>query len=354
MPRGALQMVFHYTPYDELRRLGLAEKTEEAARKAFPALTGMLVVNEVLPGGPADGTLQPGDMLVRVNGKLVSRVRAARTRSWTTSVGSTVELELERGGKPITAQAHRRRPARHHALCLPGVRRRRRAHACRTSRRGISTSPVSGVYVANPGYIFGAAGVPRGAVIASANGKDTPNLAAFEAVVEGARAMASASPCVTPRSMIPNGIERAQRAHGSPLVPRASTACVTTQRASGNARRSPALGAPKPEVGGTTRFSKSEDPRAAALAPSLVRCRLRHAVFGLRHHRAQLSRHGPGGRCGARPRGRRSQHRAGLDGRRAHHVRGHARGARQGGVRASAAQPRHRRATTPSSSAPRR
>ena len=72
VPRGALQVVFHYTPYDELRRLGLNEKTEEAARKAFPALTGMLVVNEVLPGGPADGTLQPGDVLVRVNGKLVS------------------------------------------------------------------------------------------------------------------------------------------------------------------------------------------------------------------------------------------------------------------------------------------
>jgi S1-C subfamily serine protease len=67
-----LQVGFHYTPYDELRRLGLDEKTEEAARRAFPALTGMLVVNEVLPGGPADGTLQPGDVLVRVNGKLVS------------------------------------------------------------------------------------------------------------------------------------------------------------------------------------------------------------------------------------------------------------------------------------------
>jgi hypothetical protein len=32
----------------------------------------------------------------------------------------------------------------------------------------------------------------------------------------------------------------------------------------------PALGAPKPETGGSTRFSKPEDERAAALAPSLV------------------------------------------------------------------------------------
>src|SRR5882672_3495349 len=103
VPRGALQVVFHYTPYDELRRLGLNEKTEESARKAFPALTGMLVVNEVLPGGPADGTLQPGDVLVRVNGKLVSEFEPLEEVT-DNSVGGTVDLELERGGKPVVAK----------------------------------------------------------------------------------------------------------------------------------------------------------------------------------------------------------------------------------------------------------
>src|ERR1044072_8753008 len=49
----------------------------------------------------------------------------------------------------------------------------------------IVTVAVRGVYVSTPGYISGAAGVPRGAVIASANGKPTPTLAAFEAVVAG-------------------------------------------------------------------------------------------------------------------------------------------------------------------------
>ena len=43
----------------------------EARRCArhFPRDTGMLVVTEVLPGSPSDGVLQPGDILVRVNGR---------------------------------------------------------------------------------------------------------------------------------------------------------------------------------------------------------------------------------------------------------------------------------------------
>ena len=121
VPRGALQVVFHYTPYDELRRLGLTEKTEESARKAFPALTGMLVVNEVLPGGPADGTLQPGDVLVRVNGKLVSEFEPLEQ--------VTDDIRRRHGGPRARArrqtdhrQAQCRQPARHHALGLPGVR----------------------------------------------------------------------------------------------------------------------------------------------------------------------------------------------------------------------------------------
>src|SRR6185436_2609125 len=69
--RGTLQTVFEYTPYDELRRLGLTSATETAMRKAFPANTGMLVVGQVQPGSPAYAALQPGDILVSVDGKSI-------------------------------------------------------------------------------------------------------------------------------------------------------------------------------------------------------------------------------------------------------------------------------------------
>ncbi len=71
--RGTLYTVFNYTPYDELKRLGLNGTTEAAVRKTFPQYTGMLVVTEVLPGSPSENVLQPGDVLVKVNGHYVTQ-----------------------------------------------------------------------------------------------------------------------------------------------------------------------------------------------------------------------------------------------------------------------------------------
>jgi S1-C subfamily serine protease len=266
VPRGALQVVFHYTPYDELRRLGLTEKTEESARKAFPALTGMLVVDEVLPGGPADGTLQPGDVLVRVNGKLVSEFEPLEQVTDDT-VGGTVELELERGGKPISAKLnvgnlHDITPSAYLEFGDTVV------HTVSYQMARHFNVAVNGVYVANPGYIFGAAGVPRGAVISSANGKPTPNLAAFEAVVAG---LADAERFTVRYSTVddPNGSSVRSARMDRRWFP--AKHCLRDDAAGlWQCASLPDLGFAKPEVGGSTRFSKPDEPRAAALAASLV------------------------------------------------------------------------------------
>src|SRR5882724_3155575 len=101
--RGTVETVFQYTPYDELRRLGLTAGTEASIRKSFPTLTGMLVVSEVLPGSTASATLQPGDILVRVNGRFVTQFEPL-SDVLDTSVGGEINVDLERGGKPVSAK----------------------------------------------------------------------------------------------------------------------------------------------------------------------------------------------------------------------------------------------------------
>src|SRR6266850_1339151 len=72
VPRGTLEVVFKYTPFDQLRRLGLRDTTEVTVRKAFARQTGMLVVAESQAGSAAANVLEPGDILVRVNGQLLA------------------------------------------------------------------------------------------------------------------------------------------------------------------------------------------------------------------------------------------------------------------------------------------
>jgi S1-C subfamily serine protease len=264
--RGALEVVFKYTPYDELRRLGLNVKTEEAARKTFPALTGMLVVNEVLPGGPADGTLQPGDVLVRVNGKLTSEFEPLE-QVIDDSVDGTIELDLERGGQPVNAKL---KVGDMHAITPSAYLEFGDAvvHTVSYQMARHFNVAVSGVYVANPGYIFGAAGVPRGAVIASANGKATPNLAAFEAVVAG---LSDGERFTVRYSTVddPNGSSVRSARMDRRWFP--ARHCLRDDAAGlWQCAPLPALAGFKPEAGGSTRFPRPDDPRAAALAPSLV------------------------------------------------------------------------------------
>src|SRR5208282_1316995 len=100
VPRGTLQTVFRYTPYDELRRLGLNPDTEARMRSAYPKLTGMLVAEQVQPGSPADGVLAPGDILVAVDGKPVPEFFALED-VLDSHVGSSVKVEVQRGSATL-------------------------------------------------------------------------------------------------------------------------------------------------------------------------------------------------------------------------------------------------------------
>jgi S1-C subfamily serine protease len=176
--RGTLYTVFNYQPYDELDRLGLDARTEADVRRTFPRFTGMLVVTEVLPGSPSDNVLQPGDILVRVNGHYVTQFEPLE-EVLDASVGQSVEVELERGGQPVSAHL----PVGDLHAITPSAYAEFGDAVVNTLSYQLARAfnvPMHGVYVANPGYVFGSAAVPRGAVIVALNGHKTDDLAAFE------------------------------------------------------------------------------------------------------------------------------------------------------------------------------
>jgi len=181
--RGTLQTEFRYRPYDELRRLGLQSATEAEVRKAQPEGTGMLVVSDVQPGSGSDGVMLPGDVLVRVNGTLVTRFEPLEA-VLDDSVGANIELQLQRGGKLYTAKLKvddldAITPAAYLEFGDTVV------HTLSYQEARAFHRPVRGVFVAASGYIFDGAGVPRGAVITELDSRKVDDLADFAAAVKG-------------------------------------------------------------------------------------------------------------------------------------------------------------------------
>jgi len=190
--RGTLQTIFEYTPYDELRRLGLPPAVEQEARKQAPSRTGMLVVTEVQPGSAADGQLEVGDVLVSIGDKPMSDFEAVNA-VLDDHVGKAVEVSVVRGGGtrnftlPVQ-DLHEVTPADYLEIS-DGV-----LHTLSWQMARHMNVPISGVYVANPGYMLGVAGIPRGAVLTELEGKALGNLddalAIFRTLGDGQRATA--------------------------------------------------------------------------------------------------------------------------------------------------------------------
>ncbi|GAU12769.1 hypothetical protein TSUD_122620 [Trifolium subterraneum] len=96
------RVIFLHKGFYETRPLGLISETEQTVRQDSPASeTGMLVVESVVPGGPADKHLEPGDVLVRVNDQVIIQFLKLETKL-DDNVNSNIELQIERGGSSKT------------------------------------------------------------------------------------------------------------------------------------------------------------------------------------------------------------------------------------------------------------
>jgi S1-C subfamily serine protease len=266
VPRGTLETVFKYTPYDELRRLGLNPDTEARMRTLYPKLTGMLVVDDVQPGSPADGVLAPGDILTAIDGKPLAEFFALED-TLDAHVGGTVRVDVQRGSS-----------TRQHDLAVESLSAitadeyiefgEAVVHTLSYQQARHYNVPIKGVYVANPGYVFGSAGIPHGALLSSFNGKKIDNLEDFETALaglaDGARAPVRYVTLEDPRAMQLKVIRmdrlwfparKCKRDDALGIWP-----CV-------------AIAAGPPPVAvppASTQFAKSGDVRIDRLAPSLV------------------------------------------------------------------------------------
>ena len=149
--------------------------------------------------------------------------------------------------------------------------------------------PIKGVYVANPGYVFGAAGIPHGALISSFNGKKTDTLADFEAALaelaDGARAPVRYVTLEDPRTPQLKVIRMDRRWFPARKCKRDDTLgvwpCVSL--AAGPT-------APPLEPAST---AIHQDRRSAHRPPGALAGddHLRHALLGVGRDREELSRH---------------------------------------------------------------
>jgi pro-apoptotic serine protease NMA111 len=266
VPRGTLETVFKYTPYDELRRLGLQAETEARMRGAYPKLTGMLVVDEVQPGSAADGVLAPGDILVGIDGKPVPEFFALED-VLDNHVGRQVKVEVQRGNETLQheldVQSLAAITADEYIEFGESV-----VHTLSYQQARHYNLPITGVYVANPGYVFGSAGIPHGALISSFNGKKMETLADFESALadlaDGARAPVRYVTLEDPRATQLKVVRIDRRWFPARKCKRDDVLgiwpCVALSEG-------PAASSVKPA---STQFAKTGDVRVDRLAPSLV------------------------------------------------------------------------------------
>ncbi|XWS75557.1 hypothetical protein CRYUN_Cryun01aG0100500 [Craigia yunnanensis] len=175
IPRGTLQATFLHKGFDEIRRLGLQSETEQMARHASAqGETGMLVVDSVVPGGPAHDLLEPGDVLVRVNGEVITQFLKLETLL-NDSVEQKIELQIERGGSPLSVQLlvqdlHSITPG--HFLEVSGAV----IHPLSYQQARNFRFQCGLVYVSEPGYMLFRAGVPQHAIIKKFAGEEISKL----------------------------------------------------------------------------------------------------------------------------------------------------------------------------------
>ncbi|KAK0701649.1 trypsin-like cysteine/serine peptidase domain-containing protein [Lasiosphaeria miniovina] len=180
--RGDIQCQFLLKPFDECRRLGLGPEWEAQMRKAFPKETNMLVAEIVLPDGPSYKKVEEGDVLVKVNGEMLTEfIRLDDILD--SNVGSTVKLLLLRGGEEVEVEIdigdlHKITPDRFVSVSGGSF------HDLSYQQARLYGVACKGVYVCEAGGSWRFDNTENGWLVQSIDHKKTPDLNTFIDVVK--------------------------------------------------------------------------------------------------------------------------------------------------------------------------
>jgi S1-C subfamily serine protease len=276
VPRGTIQAVYRHEPFEELRRLGLRAETEALVRASQPGATGMLVVREVIPGGPSDGLLQPGDILVTIAGFPAASFDIVEDRL-DEAVGGAVPVLIERGGEAMGFDLE---VDDLQALMPSTYLEFSQAILHDTSLQLARNHNVAaeGVVLVEPGYAFRRARIPSGSIIDTIDGEAIPDLDTLQRILgslpDGHRVRVQYRDLSTPRQRevamltIDHRWAPMQRCHRND-----EAGLWDCEELSGP----PADQAgPEPTPAPAASFEQVRDPVAAVLAPSL--CHIRFTI----------------------------------------------------------------------------
>jgi pro-apoptotic serine protease NMA111 len=96
--RGTIQTQWQIKTFDDCSRLGLTAACEASIRETFPDVNGMLVAEKILPKGPAYGKILVGDILLELNGQLITQFVKLEDLL-NSSIGRKIQLLVQRGSQ---------------------------------------------------------------------------------------------------------------------------------------------------------------------------------------------------------------------------------------------------------------
>ncbi len=179
--RGGFQTLFSHQPFRELLRLGLSEELEAQVRAENEETNGMLTVGQVIPGGVADGKLEPGDILVSIDELLVTDFISLED-TLDQSIGQTLAVEIIRLGEALSislevTDLNALAPSQLFELGDSIIQDMSIQHA-----RAMNLEQ-QGVVLMRPGFVFTKGGIPQGALMTEVNGEKMTDLASFIAAL---------------------------------------------------------------------------------------------------------------------------------------------------------------------------